>query len=304
MTSESGSDVDLLATEQARVDLADLDQRSPGEIVDVVLAAEAAVPAVLRGARDAIAAAVSLVERALDCGGRLVYVGAGTPGRLAAMDAAECPPTFGIEPERILAITAGGNVEIGSAVEDSEDDADAAVTSLTAIDTGAGDVIVGISASGRTPYVLAGLATGRSAGAETIAIVNNVCSPAHDLADVVVELSTGPEVIAGSTRLAAGTAQKMALDAISTAAMVRLGRTCGPWMVDVAATNEKLRRAARRLIREIAGVSDAEAVAALDAAGWHPKTALVSVLAGVDAATARARLDAHGGRVREAIGAA
>jgi N-acetylmuramic acid 6-phosphate etherase len=301
MTPDAAADVDLLATEQVRADLADLDQRSAVEIVDVLLAAEAEVPAVLQSARSAIAAAVSRVERALGGGGRLIYVGAGTPGRLAALDAAECPPTFGIAPDRVVAILAGGDGAASRSVEGAEDDPETAAQGLAAIVTGAGDVVVGISASGRTPFVLSGLAAARTAGAATVAIVNNVGTPAGEHADVVVELPTGPEVVSGSTRLTAGTAQKVALNAISTAAMVRLGKTYGAWMVDVVASNEKLRRRASRLIREIAGVDDAEAVAALDAADWHTKTALVSVLAGVDAAAARSRLDAHGGRVRGAI---
>jgi N-acetylmuramic acid 6-phosphate etherase len=301
MTSDPVTDVDLLATEQVRTDLADLDQRTPAEIVDTLLAAEAKVPAVLQGARDAIADSVTRVERALAAGGRLVYLGAGTPGRLAALDAAECPPTFGIEPDLVIAVLAGGDGAAGRAVEGAEDDDAAAVRDLAAVGVSADDVVVGISASGRTPYVLSGLAAARAAGADTVAIVNNVDSPARELADVVIELPTGPEVVAGSTRLTAGTAQKVVLNAISTSAMVRLGKTYGPWMVDVVASNEKLRRRAQRLIRESAGVDDATAVAALDAAGWHAKTALVSVLAGVDATTARARLDAAGGRVRDAI---
>jgi N-acetylmuramic acid 6-phosphate etherase len=301
MTSDAAADVDLLATEQVRADLADLDQRSSAEIVDELLAAEAEVPAVLQAARDAIAAAASRVERALGGGGRLIYIGAGTPGRLAALDAAECPPTFGIEPDRVVAILAGGDGAASRSVEGAEDDPATAATRLAAINAGAGDVVVGISASGRTPFVLSALAAARTAGAETVAIVNNVGTPAREHADVLVELPTGPEVVAGSTRLTAGTAQKVALNAISTAAMVRLGKTYGAWMVDVVASNEKLRRRARRLIRELAGVDDAKAVAALDAADWHTKTALVSVLAGVDAAAARSRLDAHGGRVRDAI---
>jgi N-acetylmuramic acid 6-phosphate etherase len=298
MTADS---VDRLATEQVRPDLADLDQRSPAAIVDLLLAAEAEVPAVLRGAGEAIAAAAARVEQALGRGGRLVYVGAGTPGRLAALDAAECPPTFGIDPDRVVAVLAGGDSAAGRSVEGAEDDDNAARRDLTALDVGTDDVVIGISASGRTPYVLAGLETAAKAGAATVAVVNNVSTPAGELADVVIELPTGPEVVAGSTRLTAGTAQKVTLNAISTAAMVRLGKTYGAWMVDVVASNEKLRLRARRLIREISGVDDATAVAALDAAGWHTKTALVSVLAGVDAPTARSRLEAAAGRVRDAV---
>lgn len=301
MTSHPVADVDLLATEQVRPNLADLDQRTAAAIVDELLAAEAAVPAVMQRARDAIADAVTRVERAFDAGGRLVYLGAGTPGRLAALDAAECPPTFGIDPDRVVAVIAGGDDAAGRAVEGAEDDAEAAARDLAAIEVGPNDVVVGISASGRTPYVLAGLAAARAVGADTVAVVNNEASPARGHADVVIELPTGPEVVAGSTRLAAGTAQKVALNTLSTAALVRLGKTYGPWMIDVVASNEKLRRRARRLIREIAGVDDAVAVAALQAAAWHTKTALVSVLTGADVPTARERLDAASGRIRDAI---
>lgn len=302
MADDHTDDVDRLATEQVRPCLDDLDLRSPGEIVDVLLEAEAEVTAVLAAARDAIAAAVEMVEHALGGGGgRLIYVGAGTPGRLAALDAAECPPTFGVAPDDVVALLAGGGPASGRAVEGAEDDTAAGAGDVAAIGAGPGDVVVGITASGRTPYVVSALAAARDAGSATIAIVNNTASAAGLHADLVLELPTGPEVVCGSTRLHAGTAQKIVLNTISTAAMIRLGKTYGAWMVDVAATNEKLRGRARRILREITGVDDEAATVALDAAGWHTKTALVSLLAGVDADTARARLDANAGRVRDAI---
>ena len=161
--------------------------------------------------------------------------------------------------------------------------------------------MVGISASGRTPYVLAALEAARAAGATTVAIVNNPGSPAASMAEVAIELLTGPEVLAGSTRLKAGSAQKVALNVISTGAMVTAGRTYGAWMVDVVAANEKLRRRARRILREATGVDDATALAALEDAGWHTKTALVALLAGVPTDVARERLERHGGRVRRAL---
>lgn len=290
--------VDDLGTEQARRDLLDLDQRDRGQIVDVLLEAEHRVTAAVEAARDGIAEAVRLVEQALDGGGRLVYVGAGTPGRLAALDAAECPPTFGVPSDRVVAVLAGAGAPT-AAVEGAEDRAEQAPEDLRAIGLGPTDTVVGITASGRTPYVLAALRTARQLGAATVAVVNNPGSPAA--ADVVVELLTGPEVIAGSTRLTAGTAQKITLNTLSTAAMVRLGRTYGPWMVDVVASNGKLRRRAERIIREACGVDAETAARTLAAADGHTKTAVVALLAGVDVEEARDRLARHDGRTRDAV---
>jgi N-acetylmuramic acid 6-phosphate etherase len=294
-------DVDLLATEQVQPGLEDLDQRSPEELVGVLLAAEAGVPSVVAAAQAEIARAVGLVEAAFAAGGRLVYVGAGTPGRLAALDAAECPPTFGTSPDRVVALLAGGDRATAAAVEGAEDDAEAGAAAVQSLPVSANDVVVGITASGRTPYVLAALESARSRGAATVAVVNNAGSPARAFVDVTVELLTGPEVLAGSTRLTAGTAQKLTLNLLSTGAMIRSGRTYGGWMVDVVASNEKLRRRARRILREAAGVDDATAGAALERADGQTKTALVMLLAGVDVDDARARLAAAGGRVRAVL---
>ncbi len=299
----TATDVDLLATEQVRPDLADLDARTPDDLVGVLLAAEATVPAALAAARPALARAVELASRALDGGGRIVYVGAGTPGRLGATDAAECPPTFGVDPDRVVAVCAGGDEAATTAVEGAEDDADAGRTDLAALDVDARDVVVGITASGRTPYVLAALAHARDVGAATVAVVNNPASEAAATADVAVELLTGAEVLGGSTRLKAGSAQKVALNVISTGAMVGSGHTYGAWMVDVMASNEKLRRRARRILREATGVTDDVALAALDDADGRTKTALVALLGDVDAATADRLLDVHGGRARLALAA-
>jgi N-acetylmuramic acid 6-phosphate etherase len=294
-------DVDRLETEQVRPDLFDLDRRSPDALVDILLEAESAVPAAVVEARAAIAAAVVLVEKALGAGGRLVYVGAGTPGRLAALDAAECPPTFAIGSDRVVAVLAGGGEAATTAVEGAEDSGDAGRADVLALDVGPCDVVVGIASSGRTPYVVAALEAAHAKGARTVGVVNNADSALSRVVDVTIELLTGPEVLAGSTRLKAGTSQKVVLNIISTAAMVRLGKTYGPWMVDVQASNEKLRRRARRLLREAAGVSDGEAANMLAQAGGRTKTALVALLASVDVETAQTLLDAAGGRVREAV---
>jgi N-acetylmuramic acid 6-phosphate etherase len=279
MTSSTNSGLDQLGTEGVRTGLEDLNERPPAAIVDVLLTAEARVPAVLAAARDGLAEAVTAAERALRAGGRLIYVGAGTPGRLAALDAAECVPTFGVPPHLVLAVLAGGEEAAAMAVEGAEDDAAAGAAELAALAVDADDLVVGISASGRTPYVLAALDTANAVGATTVAIVNNPGSPAAARADVAVELLTGPEVIAGSTRLTAGTAQKIALNVLSTAAMVRWGRTHGPWMIDVLATNEKLRRRAQRMLSEITGASDDSAAAALAAAEGDTRVALRTLLA-------------------------
>ena len=296
-------DVDRLATEQVRVDLHDLDAREPEEVVALLLEAEASVPVSVAEAAPALGAAVRLATRALRDGGRLLYVGAGTPGRLAALDAAECPPTFGVDPSRVVAVCAGGDEAARTAVEGAEDDAAAGARDLAALRPTADDLVVGISASGRTPYVLAALEAARAAGAATVAVVNNPASPMAARADVTVEVLTGPETLSGSTRLKAGTSQKVALNVISTAAMVGAGHTYGAWMVDVLASNDKLRSRARRILREATGVDDAAALAALEEAGWRTKTALVSLLGGVTTTEADALLEAHGGHARAALAA-
>ncbi|HSE72784.1 MAG TPA: N-acetylmuramic acid 6-phosphate etherase, partial [Nocardioidaceae bacterium] len=297
-------EVDVLATEQVRDDLHDLDTRGAEDLVRLLLDAEETVPAAMAAARRELARAVELAASALAAGGRIVYVGAGTPGRLAALDAAECPPTFGTSPQTVVAVLAGGNEAAARAVEGAEDDADAGARDVTALGLGPRDLVVGISASGRTPYVLAALDAARERGCRTVAVVNNAGSPARAHADLTVELLTGGEVLAGSTRLKAGTAQKIALNVLSTGAMIGNGKTYGAWMVDVMASNEKLRRRARRILREATGVDDDTAVVTLEQAGWRTKTALVAILAGVDVDRAQALLDSRDGRVRDAVAAA
>jgi N-acetylmuramic acid 6-phosphate etherase len=299
--ARSADSLDDLATEQVRRDLDDLDQRSPEQLVDVLLAAEATVPAAVAAARDEIAAAVALAEKAVLAGGRILYVGAGTPGRLAAQEAAEIPPTYGTDPERVVAVLAGGGPAGAKAVEGAEDRGDLGRSDLEALAPGPDDLVVGIAASGRTPYVLAALQTARQQGAPTVAVVNNPGTAIAGVADVAIELLTGPEVLAGSTRMKAGTAQKVVLNVLSTGAMVRTGKSYGAWMVDLRAANDKLRRRAQRILTEATGVSDEEALAALEAAGWRTKTALVAILARVDAASAENALTTSDGRARDAV---
>ena len=286
--------LDALATEAVRPDLDNLDARPIGEVVALLVAAEGEAHAAVAAAVPRIATAAEAIAARLERGGRLIYAGAGTAGRLGVLDAAECWPTFGTD--LVRGVIAGGRSALTEAIEDAEDAFDPAdLTDLTAA-----DALVGITASGCTPYVLGALEHARAAGALTVAIVNNPGSQAS--ADVVIELLTGPEVLAGSTRLTAGTAQKVVLNALSTSVMIALGKAYGPRMVDVRATNAKLRRRAVRIVRDAAGVDEDAATAALAAAGGHAKTAIVAVLAGVDAAEAAVRLDRARGRVRDALG--
>jgi N-acetylmuramic acid 6-phosphate etherase len=286
--------LDALATEASRPDLDDLDARPIGEVVALLVAAEGEAHSAVVAAVPRIAAAAEAIAARLERGGRLIYAGAGTSGRLGVLDAAECRPTFGTD--LVRGVIAGGPAALTDAIEGAEDAFDPAdLADLTAA-----DALVGITASGRTPYALGALEHARAAGALTIAIVNNPGSEAS--ADVVIELLTGPEVLAGSTRLTAGTAQKIVLNALSTSVMIALGKAYGPWMVDVRATSAKLRRRAVRIVGDAAGVDEEAATAALAAASGHAKTAIVALLAGVDAAEAAVRLDRARGHLRNAIG--
>ncbi len=234
-----------------------------------------------------LARGVRAVVDALSAGGRLLYVGAGTSGRLGALDAAECPPTFGVSPRTVQAVLAGGPRALSRAVEGAEDDADAGAAALRKRKVGARDVVCGISASGTTPFVLGALAYARRVGARTLFVC---CNARRGVADVVIAPVTGPELIAGSTRLKAGTATKLVLNALSTAAMVSLGKVYRGRMVALAPTNAKLRERAVRMVRELTGLSAARARALLVSAGGEPQVALAMRITGLDAAGARRAL--------------
>ena len=293
---------DALATEGVRPGLDDLDQRSPGAIVHLLLAVEREAGAALARAAPSLALAAEAIAARMLRGGRLFYLGAGTPGRLAVLDAAELAPTYSAPPGLVIPLLAGGMGALVQSAEGAEDDPDAAAAALDAHGLGPGDAVVGIAASGRTPYVVGGLRHARQRGALTVAVVSNPGSPAAAAADLAVEILTGAEVVAGSTRMTAGTAQKIALNAISTSAMIALGRTYGARMVDVRASNDKLRRRALRMVQDITGAGPDAAAAALAAAGGRVKPAVVALLAGVGADEAERRLAQSGGRVRAAIG--
>lgn len=285
---------DIPLTEAAAPDTDRLDTWPTDRLVARLVAGQSGAATAVAAALPALTRAADLAAAALGAGGRLVYVGAGTPGRLAVQDAAELTPTFGLGPERVPVLLAGGSAAAGRAVEGAEDDVAAGAGDVDAAEVGPADVVVGISASGRTPYVLAALRRARERGAGTVGIASVPGSELSATADVGVELVTGPEVVAGSTRLAAGTAQKIALNTLSTAALVRLGGTFGPWMVDVRVTNAKLRRRAVRTVGELGRVTPAAAERALAEAGDSVKVALAVVLGGLSVEQARARLAATG----------
>jgi N-acetylmuramic acid 6-phosphate etherase len=302
----TAASVDLggLVTEQVRPELADLDLRPTQELVRLMAAEEASVAAAVRRAAPEIAGAIdAVVARLTDRpGGRIVYVGAGTAGRMGVLDAAECGPTFNAA-DTVIALMAGGPQAITKPKEGAEDDPAAGAAELLALGVGPSDAVVGISASGRTPYVLGALGAAREVGAVTVGLSCHPGSLVSAAADHAIEVVVGPEVIAGSTRLKAGAAQKLVLNTISTVTMVRLGRTFGNLMVDVRAGSEKLVDRARRIVVTAAGVTPAVAATALEAANGEVKTAIVSLLTGIDAAAARQRLDQSGGIVRRALSA-
>lgn len=290
-----------LETERSRADLSDLDELPTRTLVARIAAEDATVPAVVDGAGEAIAEAVNAIVDRLRSGGRLIYVGAGTPGRLGVVDAAECIPTFGTAEGLVVAVIAGGAGAMTNSAEGAEDSGDAGIADMRTINVTVDDAVVGITASGRTPYVLAALEHAGAVGAATIGVSNNRESALSAVVDVPIEVPTGPEVVAGSTRMKAGTAQKLVLNTLSTASMVRLGKTFGNLMVDVKASNEKLKVRARRIVMEATGVSEEEATGALDEADGHVKTAVVALLASVTTGEARLRLAAADGSVRTAL---
>jgi N-acetylmuramic acid 6-phosphate etherase len=284
----------VATTEAARPDLADLDLRSTRDLVRLLNEEDATAPAAVAEAGDELAAAIEAIVERMRRGGRLVYAGAGTSGALAALDAAECGSTFGSPPGEVLAVIAERDAD--------EDDRAAATNALRGLPLRPEDCVVAVSASGSTPFVLAALEAAREVEALGIAVASVRDSRAAALADHDVAVVVGPEVIAGSTRLKAGTAQKLVLNTISTVTMIRLGRTYGGLMVGVAPANEKLRDRARRNVVLASGASEERVDEALAAAAGDARVALVSLLAGVDAASARSRLEASDGSVRKAAG--
>jgi len=293
----------LTGTEGVAEQYKDLDTWTLGRTLAAIVAAnEEAVRAVKRALPE-LERAAGGIGRCLAGGGRLIYVGAGTSGRLSLQDAAELPPTFGFE--RTLVLLAGGEGAQRSAQEGAEDDEEAAVRRVDAAEVSAHDAVVGVAASGKTPFTVAGVRRAQARGAFTVGIANNPSTPLLHAAEVGVLLDTGPEVLAGSTRLAAGTAQKVALNALSTSVLVRLGGAYGNLMVGMRPVNEKLRGRAVRILQGATGSTEEAARAALMealGAGGGVREAILMLARGVSAEEARARLQKHHNRVREALG--
>lgn len=290
-------------TEQRNPRTERIDVASPLEIVDLINAEDALVPAAVRAEREAIAKTIELVVAAFRLGGRLLYVGAGTSGRLGVLDAAECPPTFGSDPEMVIGIIAGGYTSLVRSAEGVEDDVNAGAQAIDFADVLTRDVVVGIAASGTTPYVRSALTRAQTIGAKTVLVT--CATPPKLLAetcDAVIELKVGPEALTGSTRMKAGTATKLVLNTITTGAMIRLGKVYGNLMVDLKAWSAKLRDRGERIVMECCSVDRAAARAAIDAAQGSVKLAIVMVAGRLSREDAQRRLDGAIGSVRAVVG--
>ncbi len=290
-----------MTTESRNPNTMALDTMSALQIVTVMNQEDEKVTLAIRERLPQIAQCAELAGAALRAGGRIVYMGAGTSGRLGLLDAVECPPTFGVSYDTVIGLVAGGATAFERPLEDAEDKPEEGVKDLQAIGLNDRDLVIGIAASGRTPYVLGGLAYAREMGCRTVAIVCNEHSPMAAAAELAIAVSPGPECVTGSTRLKAGTCQKLILNMISTAAMVSCGKVYQNLMVDVDPCNEKLVVRARKIVMEATGCKEAVAVEALEQAGGHPKTAITMILSGCGVEEAKIRLDRAGGFVREAI---
>ena len=301
MTDIPTSGLGGLATEQRNPASDTIDTLSTFDLLRVINDEDRTVADAVASALPAITRAVDAIVTALQGGGRLVSIGAGTSGRLGVLDASECPPTFNTDPSLVVGLIAGGDHALRHAVEHVEDQPEAGAASLDAIGITNRDVVVGIAASGRTPFVLGAVAHARSLGATTICIANSPESALAAAVDLPITVVTGPEVVTGSTRMKAGTAQKLVLNMLSTAAMIRLGKTYGNLMVDVRPTNAKLRDRAVRIVAEATGIDRDAAERALADTGGEVKTAIVAILAGITPGEARERLEVANGVVRSAL---
>ncbi|MFJ4692887.1 N-acetylmuramic acid 6-phosphate etherase [Streptomyces sp. NPDC088766] len=293
-----------LTTEAFRPELAEIDRLPTLDIARLMNGEDARVAAAVAARLPEIAAAVDAIAARMERGGRLVYAGAGTAGRLGVLDASECPPTFDTAPGQVVGLVAGGPPAMVTSVEGAEDSRELARADLAGLALTAGDTVVGISASGRTPYALGAVEYARSAGALTVGLACNPGSALAAAAEHGIEVVVGPELLTGSTRLKAGTAQKLVLNMLSTITMIRLGKTYGNLMVDVRASNEKLRARSRRIVSLATGADDAEIERALDVTGGEVKNAILVLLAGVDGPSATRLLEESGGRLRAALAAA
>lgn len=295
-------DLNKMMTETRNPDTMTLDQMSALELVTVMNREDHKVPEAIALALPQIASTVEVVEQAFRKGGRLFYLGAGTSGRLGVLDASECPPTFGVDSGMVVGLIAGGDRALRFPIEGAEDDRSLGKQDLVDHNLVPLDVVIGIAASGRTPYVLGALDYAHSIGCKTAAIACNLHSAIGQAADIAIEVSVGPEVLTGSTRLKAGSAQKMILNMITTGAMVRTGKAYQNLMVDVVQSNEKLRTRAENIVMAATDVSREQARRTIDEANGKVKLAVTMILTGKDAASAQALLDQSGGSVHNALG--
>jgi N-acetylmuramic acid 6-phosphate etherase len=301
MSEKPQAELGKLRTEQVDEKFHLLDIMSVKELLTAMNESDADVPKAIALQLPAIERAIDVIVDRLMQGGRLVYIGAGTSGRLGVLDAAECGPTFSILDDQVIALIAGGERAIQHAVEGAEDRPDFGVADLKSINLRASDAVVGIAASGRTPYVIGAIDYARSIGAATISLTSNPQSELSSHVEFPIEIDSGPEVLAGSTRLKSGTSQKLVLNMISTISMIRLGKTFGNLMVDLQVTNGKLRDRAIRIIESATGAPRAQAEKALEQSGFKVKIAILMILLNLDAATAKSRLESSSDRIREAL---
>jgi N-acetylmuramic acid 6-phosphate etherase len=293
--------LDRLTTESRNPASQNLDRLSPLQIARLMNTEDARVPEAVAAEAERIAQAIEIIADRLRRGGRLIYIGAGTSGRLGVLDAAECPPTFNSRPEQVVGVIAGGNTALTRAVEGAEDFPEYGARDLLSINVSSNDVVVGIATSGRTPYVLGGLQFARQQQAYTIGLSCNPDSQLAAACDLTITPLVGPEVLSGSTRLKAGTATKLVLNTLTTGAMVRLGKTYGNLMVDLRATNSKLVHRSRRIVSQVTGVSIDEAEQLLARCNGEVKTAIVVHLKAIEPDEARRRLETAQGRMRDAL---
>ena len=295
------TDWSQLLTEQRNPASAGIDELDALGVVRIIQQQDAQIPSAIEAVLPQIAAAVDLVTDAFRVGGRLFYLGAGTSGRLGVLDASECPPTYSTDPELVQGLIAGGDTAVFRAVEGAEDDAEGAVPVLDSKNVQAPDVVVGIAASGVTPWVLGGLRHARTKGCQTIFFTCSPSAVGNVESDIVIVPEVGPEVVTGSTRMKAGTATKLVLNMLTTGAMIRLGKTYDNLMVDLQPKNAKLRDRMLRILSMLAGIDEEAARIRLESAAWELKLALTMELKGIDADVARRLLDEAGGRVKSAV---
>ncbi|KAF3301490.1 N-acetylmuramic acid 6-phosphate etherase [Carnobacterium sp. PL17RED31] len=294
-------EINQLTTEKRNPNTMHLDQMSVGQVLELMNKEDQQVPEAIAEALGQIEAAVETIIQSLKAGGRLIYFGAGTSGRLGVLDAAECVPTFGVSPDLVVGLIAGGDKAMVEAVEGAEDSLTLAEEDFKKLNLNANDTVVGIAASGRTPYVIGGLQYAQSIGAKTVSIACNQQAKISRFAQIPIEVDCGPEVLTGSTRLKAGTAQKLILNMLSTVSMIGIGKVYQNLMVDVQATNEKLEERSKRIIMAATECSYEEAASYFEAANHKVKVAIVMILTNLDATEASRKINAANGFVNQVL---